>query len=237
MKFGFKRQEDARNKKQGEANPYIATQKMWNDHVGEIVSSKNLWQFTGLLSLLIALACVAGLAYTAGQSKFVPFVVQVDKFGQTMAAGAVQPTSDIPVNVIGAALADFVQKARMVSPDVALQRKAVFDIFAHLNPNDPATQEMNDWMNGTPDSNPFTRASKEIVSTKIVSVLAKSPSTWQIQWKEITRDRDGVLVGVKNMESLLTMYVAPPNRDTTQEQMLRNPLGIFIKNFSWNEVQ
>jgi type IV secretory pathway TrbF-like protein len=52
---------------------------------------RQTWQVIGILSLLIALAGVGGVIHIGSQSKFIPYVVQVDKMGQTIAAGPVRP--------------------------------------------------------------------------------------------------------------------------------------------------
>jgi hypothetical protein len=81
-------------RRQGEAeNPYLAARRTWNDHVGGVVSSRQTWQVIGILSLLIALAGVGGVIHIGSQSKFIPYVVEVDKLGQTVAAGPVQAAS------------------------------------------------------------------------------------------------------------------------------------------------
>lgn len=80
----------AGGRRSGEAeNPYLAARRTWNDHVGGVVSQRQTWQVIGILSLLIALAGVGGVIHIGSQSKFIPYVVEVDKLGQTVAAGPV----------------------------------------------------------------------------------------------------------------------------------------------------
>ena len=50
---------------------------------------QSTWQILGLLSLLIALAGVGGMIYIGSQSKFIPYVVEVDKLGRTLAVALV----------------------------------------------------------------------------------------------------------------------------------------------------
>jgi type IV secretion system protein VirB5 len=106
-----------------------------------------------------------------------------------------------------------------------------------LSPNDPATQKMNEWLNGTPESSPFKRAVKEMVSTEIKSVLPQSPDTWQVEWVETIRDRQGVLKGQPvNMRALVNVYIATPTSQTTDEQLRNNPLGIYVRDYSWSII-
>lgn len=217
-------------------NPYLAARRTWNEHVGGIVSSRQTWQVLGILSLLIALASVAGIIHIGSQSKFVPYIVRVDKLGQAVAVAPAQRAAPADPRVIEASVASFISDGRLVTPDVALQRKAVFRVYSMLAPNDPATAKMNEWLNGTEDSSPFKRAAKETVSIEIATVLPQTPETWQVDWVETTRDRQGVVKGQPfRMRALVTVYVVEPTTNTTEEQVRNNPIGIYVRDFSWSK--
>jgi type IV secretory pathway TrbF-like protein len=216
-------------------NPYLAARRSWNDHVGSVVASRRLWQIVALLSLLIALASVGGMVHIASQSRFVPYVIEVDKLGQAVAVGPAQRAAPVDQRVVHAAVAAFVADLRTVTPDVALQRKAVFRAYAMLSSSDAATAKANEWLNGTEDSSPFRRAAKETVSTEIVSVIPQTPDTWQVDWIETVRDRQGILKGQPyRMRALVTVYTVPATPQTTEEQVRNNPLGIYVRDFSWS---
>lgn len=217
-------------------NPYLNARRSWNEHVGAVVASRQSWQITGILSLLIALAAVGGMVHIGSQSKFIPYVVEVDKLGQALGVRAADTVQPADPRVIRSSVASFISDARLVTPDVALQRAAVLRIYAMLAPNDPATAKMNEWLNGTESSSPFKRAEQEMVSIEIQSVLPQTDSTWQVDWVETVRDRQGVVKGQPfKMRALVRVYVLPPTSDTTEDQLNQNPLRIFISNFSWSK--
>lgn len=221
----------------GLENPYLSARRTWNEHVGSVVSSRQTWQVVGILSLLIALAGVGGVIHIGSQSKFIPYVVQVDKMGQTIAAGPVTAADKAAPRIVHATVADFITSARMVTPDVALQRKAVFKVYSVLSPNDPATAKTNEWLNGNADASPFKRAAKEMVNIEITSVIPQSPDTWQVDWTETTRDRQGALKGQPvPMRALVTVYTAEPTSQTTDEQLRNNPMGIYVRDYSWSRL-
>ena len=84
-------------------------------------------------------------------------------------------------------------------------------------------------------SSPFRRAAKETVSTEIVSVIPQTPDTWQVDWIETVRDRQGILKGQPyRMRALVTVYTVPATPQTTEEQVRNNPLGIYVRDFSWS---
>ena len=217
-------------------NPYLNARRSWNEHVGSVVSSRQAWQIIGILSLLIALASVGGVIYIGSQSKFVPYVIEVDKLGQAVAVQPAQTAEPANERVIHAYVAAFINDARQVTPDIALQRAAIFRVYAMLSGNDPATLEMNQFLNGNPELNPFKRAEKETVAVQIESVMRQTPESWQVDWVETVRDRQGTMkMPPFHMRALLTVYLVPPTPATTEEQIRKNPMGIYIKDFRWSK--
>ncbi len=217
-------------------NPYLNARKIWNDHTRGILNNMRLWQGIALLSLMITLAAVGGMIHYASQSKFVPYVVEVDKLGQTMAVAPAQKAAPVDRRIIQASLAAFVSNARLVTPDIALQRKAIFSVYAMLKGGDPAVSKMTSWLNGNEDNNPFHRAAKETVETEIVSVIPQSTDTWQIEWNEKVFDRQGAPVRPPyRMKALATVTIVPPDDGTSEETLRQNPLGVYVRDFSWSK--
>lgn len=215
-------------------NPYLDARQVWNDRTASLVSSRQTWQVIALLSFFFSLVALAGIIYISDQSKIVPYVVEVNKLGEPLAVSAVDKAAPVDPRVIRAAVASFITDARMVTADVALERAAVLRVYSMLSADDPATEKMNEWLNGSAKSNPFVRAQNEMVNTDILSVIPQTGSTWQVDWMETVRDRSGALTKDPfHMRALVTVYVVPP---TTASQMQRNPMGIFVRNFSWSKL-
>ena len=221
-------------KKEEHENPYLNARKAHNEFVGGIIESRQWAWIVCILSLLITLAAVGGITYIGQLSKRIPYVVEVDKLGQTLAVAPADRAAPVDSRVIHATVAAFITNARMVTPDVTVQRNAVFRLYACLNASDAATLKMNEYMNADV-SNPFKRASKETVSTEITSVIPQSEETWQIDWTETIRDRQGAKLDSHRMRALITIYVTPPTNQTSEEQIRKNPLGIFIRDFNWSK--
>jgi type IV secretion system protein VirB5 len=97
---------------------------------------------------------------------------------------------------------------------------------------------MNEWLNGNEEASPFKRAAKEMVSVEIKSVLPQTPDTWQVDWVETTRDRQGTVKGLPvTMRALVTTYTADTTPQTTDEQLRNNPMSIYVRDFSWSRLQ
>lgn len=226
-----------KNKDVMNANPYLTARREWNEHVGSVITQKQTWQFIGVLSMLIALLALSGMVYTASKSKFIPYIVEVDSLGQARASHILYETQPVDPRIIHATVADFVKDSRLVTPDVAVQSDAIFSVYAKLLINSPATEKMNEYLNANEKSTPFARAQKEMVSIEIKSAIPQSPETWQVDWLETVRSREGKLIKTPfMMRALITIKIIPPSSDTSEEQIRKNPLGIYITDFSWSRL-
>ena len=227
----------AGGRRKGESNnPFLSTRRTWNDYLAAQVASRKLWQTMTCLSLLIALVAVFGCVYNCTKSKYIPYVIEVDKLGHVApTSGPLEISTFDNQRVIQATLADFIEQARTVTPDVSIQRKLIFKLYDKMNPSDPATMKMNDFLNGDPDKNPYKRAATEMVNVEITSVLAQSEHTYQVEWDESTRSRNGALKNKAHWKALITVYIVD-SRDFTEEMIRKNPAGIFIENFSWTKI-
>jgi len=151
------------------SNPYLSARIHWNAHVGAALSAARVWQLVAVAALLIAVIAVGGAIYVGAQSKFVPYVVEVDKLGQVQAVKIADSASTADERIIHASLASWIASARMVTPDVTLQRNAVYRVYAMLAPQDAATAKMNEWYGRDEGASPFKRAETETVAVDIVS--------------------------------------------------------------------
>lgn len=216
--------------------PYTDSRRTWRSHNGAVFSMNTFLQIVTMVALLITLSAVGGYIHTTTQSKFVPYVVEVDKLGQSVAIFPAGKAKEIDTRIVRSSLAAWVSNLRMVTPDIAVQRKAIFEVYAHLSVGDPAIQKTHEWLNGSPENTPFARAEDVTVHTSNYSIIAQSPDTWQVDWTETVRDREGVMKKEPfRMRALITVYVVHPTSATSLEDMQKNPLGLFIKDYNWSE--
>jgi type IV secretion system protein VirB5 len=110
-------------------NPYLNARQEWNSQTERAFSQLHVWQLFGVAGLLVGLAGVAGIAYVGSKSKYVPYVIEVDKLGEVAAVGPAQLAAPADPRVVRASLASFISSARLVTPDVELERKAVFVVY------------------------------------------------------------------------------------------------------------
>lgn len=133
-------------------------------------------------------------------------------------------------------MAEFIVNARTVTPDIAMQRRAIFKVYALMNAGSASTRKMTAWLNGNPETNPFKRAEKQTVNVEIVSAIPQTATTWQVDWIETQRSRKGEVQGKPyRMRALLNVETRPIASDINEEQLRLNPLGIYISDYSWSK--
>jgi type IV secretion system protein VirB5 len=196
-----------------------------------------MWQIVGLLSLLLCVCSTGALIHFASLSRFVPYVVEVDRSGAAAAVGPGLPMPHASKAVIEAQLERFVTLSRRVTTDIGLQRAAIFGVYGMLTPDDPATAKVTDYLNGSKARTPFARAQSETVSTEVASVLQQSDDSWQVDWVETTYEQpSGKRKERFEMRALVQVYQSETRR-MTEEALRANPLGVFIRDFNWNRRQ
>ena len=216
-------------------NPYLNARRTMNEHNGAIISSRQIWQATALLALLVSIAAVGGIIYIGSQSRFIPYIVEVDQLGQANAVKRADRASDVDVRVVHSMIASFVRDARMVSFDRNVQNDAIWRVFSKLQSSDSATNKITDYMKD-PATSPTKRAELHSIGVEISSVLQQTAETWEVNWTEKVWDRQGIRIEQYRMRGLITVYIVPPTTATTEEEIRRNPVGIFVRDFTWSRI-
>jgi type IV secretion system protein VirB5 len=220
---------------QQDVNPFLDTRRAWNGVWEESLANARRWRFIAIvLAALLAIA-LYGLITLGRQSKSIPYVVEVNKLGEVAYSGRLEPAR-ADNNVIKASIASFISDLRMVTPDAGLQAEAVNRVYAYISKGDPALGRINSFYGATKEASPYVRAQDEIVSVAIDDVLPTSQNTWQVDWTETTRDRKGEKAITAKWRGLVTIVLVPPSASTSETQLRRNPLGVYVQDVTWSRL-
>ena len=205
------------NKEQHQNNEHILSnaKNVYNARISELFSKYRFLQLITVISLLICIISIAGVIHIGSQSKFVPYIVEVNKLGETVVVGEIRAGTIKDQRIIRAKVASFIKTLRTVSVDSAINKANVFY-------KDKAT-------------NPFELGKKINREVEIVYLLEMTSNTYQLDWKEKTFDKSGVLLYIKGYRALVTVYLIPTAVESI-EDLTKNPLGIYIKYYSISEL-
>lgn len=206
--------------------PYQKAQEEWDNRIGSArVQAKN-WRIIALSLAGICAILAAGLIYQSSKSTVVPYVVQVNGEGLVQAAGPAVRTNYTPSKAVQQYfLSQFVTYVRSVPLDPVVAKSRWLAAYGYLRQS--AANTLNEIAQ---KEQPLQKIGQETVAVQIKSVVPLSPETFQVRWEENSFNQEGVTIGTRNMAGLFTVEIAPPS----DENMLKvNPLGLYIKHFSW----
>lgn len=224
-------------------NPYTAGRREWMERYGSFIFQRNLAIGFSVAVLAIAGIAVGGVVYIGSQSKIVPYIVGMGRLGETVAVGPAEKATSPSdrAKIIKASLASWIADVREITPDTTVKLKAIKRAYGMIETGEPANVKLDQWFAGNPkvknnydesSADPMKRAAKETVEVQLQPPIPLSAETWQVDWTEIVRDRKGVETDRFSMRAVLTTYDVP---STTEEQILKNPGGVYLRDYTWTK--
>ena len=219
------------------ANLYVEARREWDERYADLVLGKRNWQIAagGLLALSLILA--SGIVWLTTRSRFIPYVVEVDKLGYALTVP--QPLTpsavpDVTARMQRYEVAAFIRNARAVSTDPQVEHQMLHSLLAHAR--GAADRFLDAYYHSDGFThNPFKIAEKQTVSVQIDSILQLSPQSYQVRWTEVPHDLNGVeLASPTHWEAVLQTQIVPPNSNGA---ILSNPLGFYVTQISWTQQQ
>ncbi len=219
------------------ANLYVEARREWDERYADLVLGKRNWQIAagGLLALSLILA--RGIVWLTTRSRFIPYVVEVDKLGYALTVP--QPLTpsavpDVTARMQRYEVAAFIRNARAVSTDPQVEHQMLNSLLAHAR--GAADRFLDAYYHSDGFThNPFKIAEKQTVSVQIDSILQLSPQSYQVRWTEVPHDLNGVeLASPTHWEAVLQTQIVPPNSNGA---ILSNPLGFYVTQISWTQQQ
>lgn len=213
-------------------NPYLQSRQLWMDIYG---NSETRYQqsrrLNGGLLLLIAF-CMVGMFFIGSESKFIPYVVEVQD-GQVIYTGAAQSSNfdTMKSSLAKFFIQDFVQASRSVSVDGFIQNMNQKKSYALTK--SAGTTELADFYQ---TRDPYDVVKKRTVSVTINYVNQLPNNVFQVGWTEVSRDS-----GTGNTlysEHYVGEFDFNWDKPSKNEFILQNnPFGFYITNISWTGVK
>jgi type IV secretion system protein VirB5 len=220
----------------GAAGSYAEGWRAWDERYADLVIGKRNWQIAAGGLLVLSLILAGGMVWLASRSRYVPYIVEVDKLGYALTQG--QPLTaaapDAMERIERYEVASFIRQARAVSSDPQVEQQALNSLLAHTR--GAADHFLDDYYHSDNAAyNPFRIAEKQTVSVQIDSILKLSTKSYEVRWTEMRRDLNGAAAGAPtHWEAQLQTELVPP-RDG--DSIVSNPLGFYVTNLTWTGQQ
>ena len=225
MQSPFRRASDRYGASAPIESPYLRASQEWDRRIGSHVVQAHSWKLAAFGALGVAALAIGGLIYESSTKTIATYVVPVDQYGRPgrieLAGRSYTPTSA----EIGYFLADWVTRTRSKSIDPIVIRDNWTQAYRFVAGG--AIGQLNDFAK---THDPFANAGQQVVSVEVISVLARSPATYQVEWREMTYDQ-GTTTSTATWTGLFTTKITPPKNEA---ELRANPLGVYITTFQWS---
>ncbi|MGL3821298.1 conjugal transfer protein TrbF [Sphingopyxis sp. R3-92] len=206
--------------------PYQRASQAWDDRIGSARVQARNWRlaFFGCLALSGGLA--AGLVWQSAHGTIVPWVVQVDRFGEAQAVAPADAGYRPTDPQIAFHLARFMEQVRSIPADPVIVRQNW--LHAYDFATDKGALALNDYARA---NDPFANVGKLQVAVDVSSVIRASGDSFRVAWTE-RRYQDGSLVATERWSAILTIVIQQPR---TPDALRKNPLGVFVNALNWSK--
>ena len=210
-------------------DPYYNAQNAWLERYGHFIQQAYNWRLLAMLEAVALVIGVAGLVYVAGQSKFVPYIVDVNQEGLPINVHLAQEAAQPDPRIVHAELANWLTMARGIVSDRAVEKQNIAGVYAMVQ--GPASGYMDVWYNA---HNPYQLSQKESVAVnEPMTFLPVSAQSYVVQWTEVAHDTNNYRVlTTQNWEASISIGFETPQDEDSIE---KNPIGLHITALSWTQ--
>jgi type IV secretory pathway TrbF-like protein len=206
--------------------PYQRAAQVWDDRIGSArVQAKN-WRLAFFGTLALSSGLTAGLIWQGARGTIVPWVVQIDKFGEAQAVAPAEAGYNPTDPQIAFHLARFIEQVRAIPADPIIVRENWLRAYDFTT--DKGALALSDYARA---NDPFAKIGKEQVAVDVASVIRASADSFRVAWSE-RHYQDGSLAETTRWSAILTIAVQTPR---TPDALRKNPLGLFINAINWSK--
>ncbi|HTM82249.1 conjugal transfer protein TrbF [Asticcacaulis sp.] len=206
--------------------PYQRAAQAWDDRIGSARLQAKNWRLMAFGCLLLDFGLVGALTWQSTRGTIVPWVVQVDKLGQTQAVAPATAGFRPNDAQIAFQLAEFIAEVRSIPNDPVVVRSNWLKAY------DFTTDRGGQALSGYAQANdPFAKVGTTQVAVEVVSVIRASADSFRLTWIERSY-ANGQLVSTARWSAIIGIIVDPPH---DPERLRKNPLGIYVNSLNWSQ--
>jgi type IV secretion system protein TrbF len=206
--------------------PYQRAAQVWDDRIGSARVQARNWRLAFFGTLALSGGLASGLVWQGARGTIVPWVVQVDKFGEAQAVAPANADYSPTDPQIAFHLARFIEQVRAIPSDPIIVRNNWLRAYDFTT--DKGALALNDYAR---TNDPFANIGKQQVAVDVTSVIRASATSFRVAWVE-RRYQDGALAETTRWSAILTIVVQTPR---TPDALRKNPLGLFVNAINWSK--
>jgi len=215
--------------KELDSNPFLAGRTEAAERYGYLSQNAAQWRRISAVLIFCCAVCVFAVVIMARRVTVIPYIVQVDSHGYEIAVEPVAP-SRVDVRLVIAHIGRYITALKTVFTDPEAQLTLMNFVYSTTPINTPAEKKYQEYFLR---NNPVLIGETETINVTVNSVLSMSPETWQAEWTEERFSLMGDKLGTKHFRGIFSVAIVTPS---AMQEILTNPLGIFVTDYNFSEI-
>lgn len=209
-------------------SPYQRAKEVWDNRIGNARLQAYNWRLAFFGALALCFVLVGGLIYQSTKSAVAPYIVEVGPGGELLAVSKAVQAKSLPNDPqVKYFLIKWIKDMRDMPLDVVVKKQAWISAYGYMRQK--AALKMNEIIKA---ENPMSKIGQETISITPAAIVKMSENTYQIRWTEDVFSKEGAKKESYRMTGLISVDFSAPK---TEKEIMSNPLGLYIKDFSWSK--
>jgi type IV secretion system protein VirB5 len=218
---------------------YQAARREWLERYGDYIAQAKNWRLIAVGSLAIAALFGAGMVYEAQRVKVVPYVIAMDKLGDSVRLAQAIQAGAVDKPVVTHIVANFVTRVRERISDPNAENEAFRGAYNYVTAD--AQQALNNYFGEHSPLEAIGNPNLRSRTVEIVSCLPMGPQapdgrgSYQVQWIERDINAQGQQIKETHWTGII-QYLVDKSLAKNAQDVLSNPFGVYITGFQWQET-
>jgi len=208
--------------------PYLKAKEIWDNRIGSARVQAYNWRLAFFTAVGLCFVLVIGLIFQSAKSSVAPYIVEVGPGGELLAVSkATQANRTANDPEIRYFLAKWIKDVRALPLDAVVKKQSWISAYGSMRQK--AALKMNEIVR---KDDPMSKIGEETISITPAAIVKMSDQTYQIRWTEDVFSKEGSPKQSYRMTGLVTIDFTQP---TNEKEIMANPLGLYISDFSWSK--
>jgi type IV secretion system protein TrbF len=212
--------------------PFNTNLRQFDEFVGESRKRERSWRRVSFALLSFLVASVLGWLYVSSLPRTIPFVIEVQPWGESKYVGNTAQALTGAISISDASwryyLRKFIEYTRGISPDREVTLANLTEAYAMVTQTGAGVLTN---MLKTEDA--FSKIGGDHREVRLETLIKVSAKSWQADWVEVVSDASGEEKGSVRKRGIYTVIQGSPD----ERQIKSNPLGIFVDSFQIQDVE
>ena len=212
--------------------PFNNNLKEFDEFIGESRRREKAWRRVAFVLLAFLTLSVLGWLYVSSLPKEVPYVIEVQPWGESKYLGHMAQAESGEITISDASwryyLRKFIEYTRQISPDRQVTLSNLGEAYAMVTQTGSGV--LTNMLKSEDAFSKLAGNHREIRLETLIKVTAKS---WQADWMEVVSDAAGEEKSSIRKRGIYTVLQGQAD----ERQIKSNPLGIFVDSFQIQDVE